>query len=108
MLVMAILSGIFLIRFYMNKYRIIEICYNRFEPQIKRWWFPIWRPIGYHTHQGHGIAPASYNTLDEAIDVIRTDRIEKIKSNNTFLQVIVFLSDKKIKGIFSERCYSTS
>lgn len=56
----------------MRRYRIVEFpTFNMsFEPQVWRWWFPIWRPLIWGTCTGHDYSPISYKTYAEALAAI--------------------------------------
>jgi hypothetical protein len=55
----------------MSKYRIVEHHPSCFEPQIWRWWWPIWSALHMCSYTGHDWSPLSCTTRTEAEDLIR-------------------------------------
>jgi hypothetical protein len=50
-----------------DRYRIVTDRYSGFEVQTRRWWWPLWQPVGGNTHA----------TVDDAIAYARRDARKK-------------------------------
>jgi hypothetical protein len=57
-----------------NKYRVVEHSPKCFEPQVWRWWFPIWRPLAHCSYTGYDWSPFCTENLNLALSAINNHR----------------------------------
>lgn len=67
-----------------NRYRVKCISTHCFEPQIKRWWWPFWKPVSYSSSTGYDYGPMTVGTEKQAWDAIDSHKRASYKPVPTY------------------------